>query len=219
MLTSPESGTVGVGLEDILITAELSSRTPRPANLQAENGALHTLAREMANQPQALLKSLVALARELCQAGTAGVSLRETTADGEEIFRWAAVAGTYEAFEGGTTPAHFSPCGVCLERGAPQLYTYPARYFTYLNAPQPSVVEALVIPLIAGQHALGTIWIVSHDEERKFDGGDVRVMSVLADFTAAALHLSATAEENARLYQQAHEADQRKDRIPGHARP
>jgi hypothetical protein len=35
--------------------------------------------------------------------------------------------------------------------------------------------------------ALGTIWIVSHDEDRRFDAEDVRVMESLASCTAAAL--------------------------------
>ncbi|HWG46278.1 MAG TPA: ATP-binding protein [Gemmataceae bacterium] len=212
MLISSESAqTAVVGLEDILITEDLSRRPVHPPDLPAENRALHALARHMAHQPREMLKSLVVIALELCRAGTAGVSLRETTASGEDVFRWAAVAGVYEGFEGVTTPGHFSPCAICVERGSPQLYSYPARHFTYLQGVEPDIVEGLVIPLVAGGHALGAIWIVTHDEQRKFDAGDVRVLSILADFTAAALHLSATAEENARLYQEAHEADQRKD--------
>jgi hypothetical protein len=73
-------------------------------NILAENQALHTLARQMANQPQALLKSLVEQALALCRAVTAGASLLETTATGVKVFRGVALAGAQEAFEGGTTP-------------------------------------------------------------------------------------------------------------------
>ncbi|MBD2468886.1 PAS domain S-box protein [Nostoc sp. FACHB-145] len=185
-----------VSLDEILITAALAERVPRTPNLQAEIQSLHLLARQLAQQPQAMLQALVTTAVELCLAGSAGVSLLEVTADGEEIFRWSALAGALAGGEGQTTPRNFSPCGICLDQQAPLLYSYPERYFTYLQAAKPSVVEGLVIPLINAERPLGTIWIVSHDETRQFDAEDVRIMTSLADFTAAALesiHLRQTA--------------------------
>jgi PAS domain S-box-containing protein len=175
-------------LETVLITEELSRRSPRTANLKAENDALRTLAQQLVEHPQTILKTLVTLAKDLCQAGTAGVSLLETSSSSEAIFRWVAIAGELEQYEQGTIPRHFSPCGVCLERQSPQLYAHPARYFTHLQAIKPLAVEALVMPLIAGKQPLGAIWILSHNPQRQFDAEDVRVMSSLADFTAAALH-------------------------------
>ncbi|MES1025902.1 ATP-binding protein [Gloeocapsa sp. BRSZ] len=175
-----------VTLDDILITEELSQRPPRPPNWQAQAQAMHTLARQMASH-SAILQSLVEMAVELCRAGTAGVML-ETTADGEE-FRWAALAGTLAQHVGSTTPRNFSFCSICLERGTPQLYSYPERYFTDLQTANTPIVEALVLPLIADNHALGTIWIMLHDQARHFDAEDVRVMTGLADFAAVALRL------------------------------
>lgn len=184
-------------LDDVLVTAALAQRLPRTPNLQAETEALHALARQLAQQSQTMLEKLVTVAKELCQAGTAGVSLLELTADGEEIFCWSALAGALAGYEGGTTPRNFSPCGICLDRQAPQLYSYPERYFTYFQCAKPTIVEGLVIPLMGATQPLGTIWIVSHDEARQFDAEDVRLMISLADFTAAALqsiHLRQTAE-------------------------
>ncbi|WP_445253227.1 ATP-binding protein [Nostoc sp. 106C] len=177
-------------LEDILITEKLSRRNPRPANLLAENQALHVLARQLVNQPQTMLQNLVDITLELCSAGTVGVSLLEITPNKEEIFRWNVLAGALAEYVGDTTPRNFSPCGVCLDCGTPQLYSYPDRYFTYLQAANTPIVEGLVLPLIADNHALGTIWIMSHDEQRHFDSEDVRVMTSLADFAAAALLLN-----------------------------
>lgn len=176
-----------VTLDDILITEELSRRTPRPPNLQVENQALHILARQLVNQPEIMLQSLVDISLDLCCAGSAGVSLLEVLPSGEEVFRWNVLAGTLKEYVGGTTPRNFSPCGTCLDRGSPQLYSHPEWYFTYFQATNTLFVEGLVLPLIAENHALGTIWIVSHDEQRHFDSEDVRVMTSLADFTAAAL--------------------------------
>ena len=178
-----------VTLDDVLITEELSQRSPRSPNWQAENQALHTLARQLVNQPETMLQSLVDMALDLCGAGTAGVSLLETT-DGEEIFRARVLAGTLAQDVGGSTPRDFSPCGVCLNRGTPVLFSHPERYFTYFQAANTPIVEGLVLPLIADNQALGTIWIMTHDQARHFDAEDVRVMTSLADFMAAALSVN-----------------------------
>ncbi|MCP6762314.1 MAG: ATP-binding protein [Fischerella sp. CENA71] len=187
-MQQPQTETIT--LEDIVITEELSHRNPRTANLVQENQALHALARQLVNTPETMLQSLVDMALELCVAGSTGVSLLETTTDGEEVFRWNVLAGAFEQYVGGTTPRNFSPCGTCLDRGTPQLYSHPERYFTYLQAANTPIVEGLVLPLIADNYALGTIWIMSHDEQWQFDSEDVRVMTSLADFTAAALLLN-----------------------------
>ncbi|MEP0872819.1 hypothetical protein NDA01_23670 [Trichocoleus desertorum AS-A10] len=79
-------------LEDILITHRLLGPVSRLPNFQAENAALHSLARQMVNQPATMLRQLVQIALKLCHAGTAGVSLLETTETGEVIFRWACLA-------------------------------------------------------------------------------------------------------------------------------
>ncbi|MBD1913233.1 MULTISPECIES: ATP-binding protein [unclassified Leptolyngbya] len=184
----PKSETVT--LKDILITEELAQRPPRSPNLQAENQAMRSLAQQMARDSQSLMQTLADTALELCQAGTAGVSLLETTADGEKCFRWNVLAGTLAHHAGSTTPHHFSPCGVCLDQGTPVLFSHPGSYFTYFQAANTLIVEGLVLPLMADHHALGTIWIMSHDEQRHFDAEDVRIMTSLADFTATALLLN-----------------------------
>ncbi|HEY9763633.1 MAG TPA: ATP-binding protein [Trichocoleus sp.] len=193
-----------VTLNDILITEELSRRAPRPPNWQAEAEAMRSLGRQMAQASEILMQTLVDTALELCQAGTTGVSLLETTPDGTEIFRVQALAGTLAHYVGGSIPRDFSPCGVCLEQGSPVLFSYPERYFTYFqeaNTPPSAehnsvgIVEGLVLPLIADSHVLGTIWIMSHDEGRQFDSEDVRVMTSLADFTATALLLQRQTRE------------------------
>ncbi|GFE70883.1 GAF domain-containing sensor histidine kinase [Chroococcus sp. FPU101] len=179
-----------VTLNDVIITDELLKRSHRFANLEAENQAMHILIRQMVNQPEIMLQSLVKMALELCSAGTAGVSLIEVLPTGIKVFRWVALAGALEQYEGDTTPIDFSPCGVCLERNSPQLYSYPERYFTYFQVARPVIVEGLVLPLIANHQSLGTLWILSHDEQQRFDSEDVRVMTSLADFTATTLLLN-----------------------------
>ncbi|WP_298916825.1 ATP-binding protein [uncultured Nostoc sp.] len=193
-------------LDDILITKELSRRVPRTTDLKEENDALHTLARQLVEQPQILLKKLVKITTKLCRAESAGVSLLEVTPSGENICRWFALAGMLEAYEQTATLYTRSYCGICLERQTPLLYSYPERYFTYLQEFKPTIVEILVVPLLIANQRLGTIWIISHDQHRQFDGEDLRLMKSLANFTAAALYSSnarQAAEESARREQAA----------------
>jgi signal transduction histidine kinase len=212
------------GLLDILITPELYRREPRSPGHAAENLALVALAGEMTNRPENLLNRLVELALELCQAGSAGISLLDSEGEGD-IFTWAAMAGVYASNIGGTTPRDFSPCGATLERGAPQLFFYPERYFDYFQTVKPPIVEGLVIPFYGMGRPLGTIWVVSHDEERHFDAEDARIMTSLGKFTGAALQvqrslssltaahvvLEQTASELRQAREVLQEADRRKD--------
>lgn len=181
-------------LEDILITQKLKSRRRRKPNSSDENIALRTLARVMVASPNELIDTLLRMALELCTAGTAGLSLLETTRQDEQVFRWTNLAGALSKHIGGSTPRNFSPCGTTLDRNAPQLFAYPGKRFQYFNGLDFTIAEALVIPVYLGAETPGTIWIVSHDQEVKFDSEDVRIMTGLAEFTACALRLTKASE-------------------------
>ncbi|HEY9695865.1 MAG TPA: PAS domain S-box protein [Trichocoleus sp.] len=170
------------------MTGVLASRPVREPDCAAESQALRTFAQHLMDEPKSMLKTLVRLALDLCRSDTVGVSLLETAPDGTSFFRWVAIAGALEALEQSTTPGNFSPCGTTLACNQPQLYSYPERFFSYLYHPQFSVVEGLLIPLCVNDRALGTLWIVSHHEERRFDAEDQRLMMSLGGFTASALH-------------------------------
>lgn len=162
---------------DLLITDELDLRPRSATDPVAENRAMGALAREMLDRPERLLKRLVEIGLELCDAGSAGVSLLQAKPDGGTVFHWAALAGAFAPHEGGSTPRDFSPCGMCLDRNAPILVSYPARVFTYFNGASRFIVEGLILPLYgAGREPLGTIWVVAHDEQRKFDRTTVETM-------------------------------------------
>jgi signal transduction histidine kinase len=197
----PKEHRCHTGLESVLITDKLGSRVCKKADALSESKAFLNLARVMAVAPAELLNELLRAGLELCNAGTAGLSLLETTPEGKEIFRWTNLAGSLERFVGGWTPRNFSPCGVCLDRNAPQLLAWPGRYFEYLKeAVDIPIVEALVIPIYMDGEAPGTIWIVSHTEAVTFDSEDARIMTGLAEFTVFALRLTRAleAEQQAR---------------------
>lgn len=174
-------------LSETIISSELLTRPVRAANSAAENSALQSLAEALPNGKNVALKRLANLGIELCGAGSAGISVLEEEEGGERLFRWRALAGVIEPYEGGSTPRNWSPCGTCLDAGVPVLYSYPERHFSYLRPLAVPIVEALVIPMFACGNADATIWIVSHKESRRFDAEDVRVMAVLGNFASRAL--------------------------------
>ena len=116
------------------------------------------------------------------------------------IFRWIALAGAFRPYVGGSTPRNYSPCGICLDRNEPILLSHPYRVFEYFNDASPAIIEGLVLPLRGETgHALGTIWIVSHEEGRGFDQGILETMTRLADFTVLALRVAESAADKDRL--------------------
>jgi len=194
-----------VKLEDVLITDQLFLRAQKERDPREEAESLQRLAHVMARRPHKLVETLLEIALRLCGAGTAGISLLEERPDAEPVFRWTHLAGALEGYVGKVGPKDFSPSAICLNLGSPQLFSYPARYFEDFEDVNPPIVETLVFPLPIGDEVQGTLWIVSHDENVKFDSEDVRRMTVLAEFTSCGLHLleSIEAERAARKQREA----------------
>src|SRR6202163_3174413 len=172
-------------LADVLVNELLNTRSARPQTLASENELLHSLAQHLLTDPEHILERSMRAAARLCGAGSAGLSLLEAD-HGHEVFRWVALGGTFEGQEGRTTPRFFSPCGLAFDRQAPQLFSYPRRYYTHLRGAVPEIVEALVLPLPDGT---GTIWIGTRDEAIRFDSEHVRLLTGLATFMATSLKL------------------------------
>jgi RNA polymerase sigma factor (sigma-70 family) len=178
----------GETLNSVLITEQLSSRIRRLRTPQQEANSLLTLMHVANASTAELIDCFLKISIELCRAGTAGLSLLETNTSGHQEFRWTNLAGKLEKAVGGTTPRNFSPCGVTLDRNAPQLFAYPGRYFKYFNHVEVPIVEGLVVPFHVGKTE-GTVWIVSHDQQTEFDAEDARIISNLGEFAGCAIHL------------------------------
>jgi signal transduction histidine kinase len=183
MLASNFEDPTTVGLESIISTAQLSGRRTRAPNHVAENDALIALAEKMASSPNDILQKLAETALELCHAQTCGISLLES--DGVRFY-WPALAGVWASHVGGGMPRDFSPCGTVLDRNAAQLMSHPERHFAYFAAVTPWIEEVLLIPFYVGGKAIGTIWVIVHDQSHRFDSEDLRVMNNLGTFAAAA---------------------------------
>ena len=185
-------------LAEVDIRSQLSSRPPRLPEPDGLDRALAALAQEMTENPRSMLQRLVETALQLCRADTAGLSLLEG-----DVFRWEAVAGVFASYRDGTMPRAASPCGVCIDQNVTQLMHLPDRLFPALRA-EPRFVEALLIPFQVRGRPVGTVWVVSHSDARKFDREDERVVRTLAQFAAAGWQLWNALEA-------AEEANHRKD--------
>lgn len=174
---------------DVSISYALAARLARQPDFAAENQALHTLAQKLTDDPLSTLKTVVEIALHLGRADTAGVNLLETLADGTCVFRWVAIAGALKSWEQTTIPANFSPCSTTIQGEGAQLYARPELYFTYLHHPQFPIAESLLFPIRAGDRHLGSIWLISHNQQRQFDREDERLITTLATFSAAALQI------------------------------
>ena len=170
--------------DSVIVSAvELTHRSSRTPDHVAESQALVALARELAASPSRILQKLAETALALCRAQSAGISLLDDTG---KNFYWPAVAGQWACHVGAGTPRDFGPCGTVLDRKAPLVFSHPERLFTYLEEVKPYLEEGLLVPFYVEGEAAGTVWIVMHDKAHRFDAEDMRIMTGLADFAAAA---------------------------------
>jgi signal transduction histidine kinase len=196
----PPAGSPITTLAEIDITGELDSRPPRVPDYKREQDSFSALAAELARRPHGVLQRLSEAALDLCNAHSAGVSLL----DGDQ-FRCEAAAGALADARGGTMPRQASPHGVCVERDCTRLMNLPDRCFPALVA-EPRVVEVMLLPFHERERAVGTVWIVSHSENRRFDREDERIVRKLANYAAAGWQFWKASER-------AEESNRRKDRL------
>jgi hypothetical protein len=176
-------------LHTVLTTDELASRSSRPIDFEAVNEAFATLQMANLKWPEAILQRFAELLIDLCNAHSAGVSILEQE-NGNEVFRWHAIAGIYAPYRWGTMSRYSSPCGVVLDQEAMQLFKYPERYFLYSIPLKPPICEALLTPFRLNGNVIGTAWLISHKESRRFDNEDLRRMQNLLRFTAVSYEIA-----------------------------
>jgi PAS domain S-box-containing protein len=184
----------GHQLRSMLSMAELDIRPSRPPNYEAESRALVALSSELATSPGNILQKLAETALTLCHAHSAGLSLLED-GDGRSRFHWRAIAGQWSPHVDGGTPRTFGPCGTVLDRNVAMICSHPELDFPYWAPIKPVLEEGLLIPFYIKGEAVGTIWVVAHDTSRRFDAEDLRVMTNLGTFAAAAYQVWLTLNE------------------------
>lgn len=182
------------GVDDILITDELTSRPSRPPDHAQESRALGLLAHEMAINPRGVLHKCAELVMELCNADSAGISILEP-GGASGVFRWQAAVGGFAGHLNGVMPREASPCGTVMERDCVLLFRNAERCFPELRCVEPPIYENLLVPWHAKGEPVGTLWAIKHTAEGRFDAEDGRILQSLARFAAAAFQMIATLEE------------------------
>ena len=144
---------------------------------------LQQLGRAFVEHPNTILQELVNAAVELCGADSAGISVERDNATDSNFYHWVATAGEYSGFLNAILPRYPSACGICLERGRPQLFRVSQRFFDILGVTAPPVTDGVLLPWeVDGTR--GTIFVMSHTQREAFDTQDVAFLEMLADFAA-----------------------------------
>jgi len=183
---------------DCYVPAHALPQRMSSPNLRAESAAICELSKSLAKDPSATVRYLLDIARDLCGAGSAGLSLVHLGRTGEALIRWEAVTGMLSAHEATDTPQECSPCGLCLDAGIAICISQPQLVFDHLSDRLPSIAEILTIPLYdGGRNPLGTLWVAHHNSKAHFDGDDVRIAEQLAAQLVLALKLQEQARDHA----------------------
>jgi two-component sensor histidine kinase len=187
------------GLPDLVTTAaQLPQRKDKP-DLRAEAAAAAKLARLLASDPAAAASCVLEIARDLCHAGTAGLSLLRTDRVGGVTVRWELVRGALASYEGIDATRTDSPCGLCLDAGTTILVSRPSRAFLWLEGADPPIVATLIVPLHDDTgYAHGTLWIAHHEPDAACTGDDARILEQLAQQLILALRLQEHARDRER---------------------
>jgi two-component sensor histidine kinase len=172
----------------VFVTEEMLARPIREADFRREKLAIQDLAARMLDAPGEVLPRFVELAMDMLDGCSAGLSLYEQSPQ-PGVFRWSHLCGTLAAFEGATTPRHYSPCGITLDQAAPVLTRHSELAYSWISDENIVLPEVLLVPLyIGGSEPLGTLWVVSNVDGH-FTREHARVASELATFVGIALHV------------------------------
>jgi PAS domain S-box-containing protein len=187
-----EASIPGAPLASILRTEDLHRRPWRPPDYRTENRALGALMSALVDSPGTILQTLAEKVLEALPADSAGLSL--LTKD-EKSFYWPAIAGAWQPHIGGGTPREFGPCGDVLDCNVSMLFTHWERRYPYLRRATPLAEEGLLVPFYVNGKAVGTIWAIAHNDRRKFDAEDLRLLESLGRFASAAYQAVASIDD------------------------
>jgi len=183
-----ENPSEDTGLEvlDLDSHAEFTTRRLHTRDVAVQMEGLRRLTHSFVQSPDTILQELVNAAVELCGADSAGISIETEEKSDAKYYHWVATAGQYNGFMNAVLPRYPSACGICLERGKPQLFRVRQRFFDIMGIQAPLVTDGILLPWQVDE-TRGTIFIMAHGRAAAFDKDDGQLMRVLADFAAMAV--------------------------------
>ena len=173
----------GLEVIDILSDPQFAQRKLHVRDVSVQMTGLQRLAHAFVESPENILQELVNAAVDLCGADSAGISIEKEDRTAKNFYHWVATAGDYSGFLNAILPRYPSACGICLERGRPQLFRVSQRFFEILGVDAPLVTDGILLPWQVDS-TRGTIFVMAHGRSEAFDNGDIRTMQMLADFAA-----------------------------------
>jgi len=184
--TADDPDDTGLEVLDLDTHPEFAARSLHPRDVSTQMEGLRRLTHSFVKNPDTILQELVDAAVDLCGADSAGISLETDEKSDANYYHWVATAGQYNGFLNAVLPRYPSACGICLERGKPQLFRVRQRFFDIMGIEAPLVTDGILLPWQVGD-ARGTIFIMAHGRTEAFDKDDGQMMRVLADFAAMAV--------------------------------
>ena len=170
-------------VDDIIVSPVEPGRARDP---RAERLAFLALSDVLAREPANAVQRLVEAALELTHSTSAGVSVHDQQ-DGEDIFRWVAVAGELRPYLNAALPRHLSPCGVTVSRATTLVMRDPERFFG-ASPDLPIVIKsALLVPFAKQARVIGTLWVLSSSPEKAYSVDDVQIVERLLAFSSSLL--------------------------------
>jgi len=184
-MNASASTSTDTGLEviDISGDATFAARRVHVRDVAVQMAGMQRLAHAFVENPETILQELVNAAVELCGADSAGISIEREDRTDEDFYHWVATSGQYSGFLNAILPRYPSACGICLERGRPQLFRVNQRFFDLMGIQAPLITDGILLPWEVDE-IRGTIFIMAHGRTEAFDQEDCRMMQVLADFAA-----------------------------------
>ena len=188
-------------LDDVVASRELAGQPARAPDFAAQARAVGELVRALADAPETILQALVDSALVQCRAESAGISIVED----DSFVRWSAVAGRWAHLATGGMLRSASPSGAALDRDAALVVSDPGRSFPELAKLDPPASSVLVAPFHLHGVPVGTVWVVAHAPDHRFDLEDLRLLTGLSGFAAAAYQAHARLGLERRIEEHAHE--------------
>jgi hypothetical protein len=173
----------GLEVIDIRNDAAFAARRTHVRDVTTQMEGMRRIAHAFVEDPSTILQELVNAAVELCGADSAGISIEKEDRTDENFYHWVATAGQYSGFMDAILPRYPSACGVCLDRGRPQLFHVGQRFFDLMGIEAPLVTDGILLPWEVGG-TRGTIFVMAHGRAEAFDKDDCTMMQLLADFAA-----------------------------------
>lgn len=185
-LASSNEADTGLEVFDLQHDPAFRERRLHTRDIARQMEGMRRLTHAFVENPETILQELVNSAVNLCGADSAGISIEREGGSDTDFYQWVATAGEYERFFNAVLPRYPSACGICLERGQPQLFRVSQRFFDLMGIEAATVSDGLLLPWQV-EETRGTIWIMAHTRVEAFDAEDLHMMQVLADFAAMAV--------------------------------